>query len=269
MKCIRCGAENPDGAKYCSGCGEPMTVQQDNDFSAERTFAEEPTVNAGFGFREKLLSLLSPWILTLAILETASAVIGLANHDLAIFPILFAIFAWMFYAAGKKGTFDQKSIRRFAAVSRAQYILCLVVVCILGVVGVLAFVAAPFGDNLPENIYTYAEGELEFVEDFGSTAVLIVCGIVFLTIAAVILIFNLCGYKKIHKYLHSLAQSGETDIYAPEKPVQAGKWMLAFGILSAVGALIGGVDIGLISGGCTAAVYIIGYVIVNKLEGKQ
>lgn len=282
MKCPHCYADNPDGAKYCSCCGEPIVVQETHDFSSQ-TFsssqpfsAEQTAENPGFGFRAKLLSLTGPWLLSLAILETVAAAVGLANRDFEIFAILSAVFLWLMYSSAKKGTVDLKNLRRYVAVSRAKYIVMLVAVGLFAVVGVLAIALAPFSDKLPENVFVYAEGELEFLAEYGDNVVLIACGIVLLTVAAVLLVFTLCGYKKIHNYLRSLYISAENDAYTPDNPDQAGKWMIVFGVLNVISALSGGVrsvsgglNIGLISSGCSAAVLFIGYAVLKKLEAKD
>lgn len=30
MKCVNCGSENPEGAKYCNSCGKEVDVRKDN-----------------------------------------------------------------------------------------------------------------------------------------------------------------------------------------------------------------------------------------------
>ena len=94
--------------------------------------------------------------------------------------------------------------------------------------------------------------------------------VVFAIAAGLILVINLLGWRKIHRFAKSVYQSINTYTDGVVYASAAKNWILAFGIIDGVSALTSGSFTSILIGGAGAAASIIAYLLLNKyLTDKQ
>lgn len=275
MKCNNCGYEEDGTFRFCPACGK--------DTAADQMFTPPtPTV------RDKALAMLKDDVfLVLCILETIAVGTGLFSGNLNLLGILFTIFLWMVWAKGRKDQIDIDSMRRISGTIWASYIIDWVLFGLMTFSGILVtalsgVIAASMGeikDLLRELniIYEFDEFEYAFNSflntiDFGSemlAIVIVAIGIVLILAAIVVALVNVLGIGKMHKFAKSLYISAGNNDNSLVSVKGAKVWMLICGICSALTTIdalmnITTFPLAFISNACTAAVYIIAFILVNK-----
>lgn len=275
MKCNNCGYEEDGTFRFCPACGK--------DCGEEQIFTlPTPTV------RDKALAMLKDDVfLVLCILETVAVGTGLFSGNFNLLGVLFTIFLWMAWAKGHKNELDIDSMRRISGTIFAEYVINWVVFGLVTISGILVIalsgvIAASMGEikdlfrelNI---IYEFDEFEYAFNSflntiDLGSemlAIVIVAIGIVLILAAIVVALINVLGVGKMHKFAKSLYISAGNNDNSLVCVKGAKVWMFICGICTALTAIDGLTTItvfpfAFISNACTAAVYIIAFILVNN-----
>lgn len=254
MKCMNCGYDNNENAKFCQGCGSDLTSNR-SPLSGRMLPLLEDTM-----------------FMVLCIVQSVSTLFSLAGGGLPVIGILATVFLWLFFAQGRKGIVHSKHLRCISGTVYASYIIGLVVSCIAAVCGILLVILSFAVDTTGLWDMLYSELGIN-MNNFGKGLLLTakffwVLVFVILVIAAIV---NICltifGTRSIHRFVQSVyknLEDGQTEIV---KCSAAKTWMMVFGVVNAVLALlslISGSVSSFLGTGCMAAVYIMGNMLVNK-----
>ena len=272
MFCKFCGHENDDSSAFCVKCGKPLSAAPENFEAAP------PSLNP---VMEKASSMIRDnMFLIMCILVTVSAGVGLLGGNFSVLTVLFTIFLWLTYSHSKNGFADGENMRRISGTVYASYVISIVVVALLGVVFVVlgGIIALGFAggalnlDNILNSVISEFSLDSDIVFSLASlsavfiSVVLVIC---FIALIAVFIVY-IIGCKKLHGFAKSLYQSVYSGRFELINVTSAKNWLLAFGILKAVGALGSIASFPLfISAGCSAAVYFIASVLVDKYFIKE
>lgn len=261
MKCVKCGFESAEEFKYCSNCGAAV----EDDTSPET----RPEINP---VAERFLTIFNDKLfITICILMTISCAFGIFSGDLNVINILIAIFLWLTYSKARKGVVSVEHLRCVSGSVYANYIIVNVVSGILIVCGFILSVAGSllamsglpldeFIDEIELSIPKYLQIQEEMYKIIG-----LVIGLSFIFAAALLLVVNLLGQRKIHRFAKSVYQAIYTGNPYFENPNAVKNWLMFFGVCSAISAVTSINEIEMfISMGCMAAAEIIASVMVKR-----
>lgn len=274
MKCRNCGFEADGDFKFCPVCGAEAVTEYD---------AYTPPESKTELFKAKLLGMVKDELfMVLCILETISVGAGILGGSFNLFGILFTIFMWLVWSRARSGLLDVASMRRISGTVYATYVIEWVVCGLLAVCGFAMFAISSTIDSYVNEIYsTLAEFDIAYLYDeliailreAGITTnifsiLFIILGIVMVVAAIAIAIVNVFGTRKLHRFAKSLYIGAESEDPVVVSANGAAIWMLICGIFNGLSALGSIGDISMIvsatSGACSAAVYILAYVMVKK-----
>lgn len=254
MRCTKCGYENNGNARFCQGCGSAL--------------AYHPAP-----LTERMLCLFNDSLfLALCILCTVSASLSLLSADVPLIRILMCIFLWLLFSQGKKRITDVNYMRCVSGAIFASYVINWILFCLIALCGmllaILFFVAgtAGLGNRLYWEILPYIGNYAGIFSSFtslylwGISAVLIITAIIGIAL-------NILGRRSIHRFAQSLYKSMEHGQMSLASCSAARTWLLVFGIIHAVLAILdsaNGSTSSFMAGGCLSAAFIIGYVLVGK-----
>ena len=265
MKCPHCEYERDTAFAYCPKCGKPSTR------------VAEPVIACPTGH---ILSFIKDDLfLTICILLTAAVGCSMLSGGFNVIAVLITIFSWLTYAGGKKNIVEHKHIRVISGSVYAHYVIKNILAGIIAFLGVFytIFLSIPalmgglnMDEILKESSISPEFGLLSLipVATIGLLSVFAtVLGFIFIALAIGILIFNIAGRKKIHRFIQSIyksAEAGKENIVGTNK---VGGWLITFAVLYiiiAISSISNGNIFGFITEGCFAAIYIILNVLVTK-----
>ncbi len=230
MKCVSCGFESEQDFAFCTQCG-----------AASHSNEVMPTPEVSNPLLSKTLAALkSPLFLTVCILVTASAAIGLFNDGLPLLHILASVFLWIVFAKSRKDNVHTDGLRNISGVIFADYIVSYVVtgiiflvgLLLMAVVGIAAGSSVMFDEIVNELGLMHAE-YIDLVEIVLSTSgplLFLVCAL----LAAAVFLFNFFGTRKIHRFVQSLYQSLQNGTDAVQSVKETKTWLIVLGIFSAI-----------------------------------
>ena len=270
MYCPNCGSQMMDGTIFCTNCGSPMTPRS--------------MIVRG---NRIIAALRDPLFLIICILWSVATAISTLNAGFFnVTSVLLTVFLWIVYAKAKRGETPQSALRCISGVVYAQYIVNFVLaglVCLLGILLMVVFtVLRAEGMSLSDFnmfIWEYLPEEFWSMGASIATAFFVVIGITLIVAAAGIVVINLLGFRRIHRFAKSVYENAYDDVSLPGAKA-AHIWLLVFGIACAVsiptslfsvllsGSVTGSVDgMGIMSVlvmGCSAAVAILAAILVKK-----
>lgn len=267
MKCNNCGFESERDFEYCMNCGA----------AADKNAVPVEAVSLNPAADKVMNALKDRLFLVICILMTASCVLSL-NGGLPLINILITVFLWLTYADAQKGFASENHLRNISGTVYANYVITNVACGILIVCGVLLGAIFALFANTPEFIseleavlseYDFSEFGINMADipqGFGLIMGWIIA-FVFIAIAAIGLVFNLLGMRKIHRFAKSVYQGIMYQNPNFENPRAAKNWLLFFGIcsaISAVSSLTSGSITSVLTAGCIAASEIIAYILIDK-----
>lgn len=261
MKCSNCGYESQEDFIYCTNCGTAVSGA--------------PAVSLNPVADRVLAALKDKLFLVICILMSAATVLPIiSGGGLPIINILITIFLWLTYAQSTKNYANPDHIRGISGTVYASYIINNVLAVILVVCGFI--VALTFGivadvaelidiiklelNNAGVDLATFGLGE-EIFSIIGWAL-----GFVFVLAGAVMLVFNILGMRKIHRFVKSVYVGILTQNGAFEKPRAARNWLIFFAVCSCISTVsaLGGNIMTLIANGSLAAAEILAIIIINK-----
>lgn len=279
MKCQNCGYEGEGNFKFCPGCGKEIT----NLSGIDPMYTQNaPSV------RDKVLRMLKDDLfLILCILETTAVGVGVLNGNLSLLGVLFTIFLWMAWSKARGDQLDIDSMRRISGTIFAKHVINWVLFGATVLSGILitacAGTIARSTDKIKEMIDSIdMDFELNMIKDaFVTTfegielvpevitAILVGIGILLIIVAIVIALVNIFGTGKLHKFAKTLYISADKDENSLVSLNGARVWLLIYGIYMGISAinnltLIAEMPFAFISSACSAAVYIVAYMLVKK-----
>ena len=235
MKCPHCEYERDTAFLFCPMCGKSSTRE------------EEPIVVCP---TPRILSLIKDNLfLVMCILLTVGVGCSMLSGGLNVIFILITIFAWLTYAGGKKNIVEHKHIRVISGSVYAHYVIKNILAGIIAFLGVFytIFLSIPalmgslnMDEILKESSISPEFGLLSLipVATIGLLSVFAtVLGFIFIALAIGILIFNIAGRKKIHRFIQSIyksAEVGEENIVGTNK---VGGWFITFAVLYIIYAI--------------------------------
>ncbi len=252
MCCANCGAPCVEGDTFCTGCGTAL----------KQNFLLAP--------------LRHPLFLALCILISCGCGLAFISGEFSVISILLTIFFWLTYASAKKGVVSQTHLRSISGTFFASYVVNFVLFGVIALAGVLIFISLLLlGTGSWAASFLEIETDLQKLQDVlaGGVAgmtfisvIAIVLLIVFLVIAAVGIILNILGYRKIHKFAQSLYLNVYSENPILYKPGTVSGWMIAFGIFFGLSALSNlGDDLWLfLENGAYSAAFFVGNAWVRK-----
>lgn len=257
MKCVNCGCNNSENSRFCQSCGSALDSNQ-NSVSVLMFQLVNDNIFMG-----------------LCILISVSLGFALIDGSVSIIRILMTVFLWLIFSKRKNENINFDYYRYISGTIFASYFIKWVVCCLTIVYGliiaVLSFTISTeklwdiFG--IESYMKDFMEG-LEFLADFYLLFVAVI--LIIFAIAGIFL--NVFGWRTIHHFAQSVYKSIECGemIFVEHKTAQT--WMIVFGILNgikAVLALSGGNSISFLDKGCLSAVFIMGGIITNKYFQKM
>lgn len=274
MKCSNCGFENQQNFEYCVNCGTEMPKVQ--SAQTEPVGIEPVSLNPA---ADKVMNALKDsMFLVLCILMSVSCVMSIAIGNVPLLNILITVFLWLTYADASKGFASENHLRSVSGTVYASYVITNVACGILIVCGVLFGAVFGMVANTPEFIselevalgaYDLSEFGVsvsDIPQELWSLSGWIIC-FMFIFIAAIGLVVNVLGMRKIHRFAKSVYQGIMYQNPNFENPRAAKNWLLFFGICSAISAmtsLAGGSVVATLATGCSAAVEIIASILIDK-----
>lgn len=257
MKCVNCGHDNEENARFCQGCGAALETNRNS-------------------LSELMLQLLNDnMFMVLCILLSVSVGFSLITANFSVVNILMTIFLWLVFAQSKEGNSSPKHMRCVSGTIFASYIIQWVLCCIYALTGlfftVLYFMSK---DRLWEAFYSeFGSYFGKYFGVFNSVAdvVLILFSIGLIIMAIVGACLNAFGRRTIHRFAQSLYKNLEYGQANVVKCGAAQAWMIVYGVINALSAalsLSGGNLSTFLEKGCMSTVFIMGSVLVNKYFGK-
>ncbi|MBQ2704893.1 MAG: zinc ribbon domain-containing protein [Clostridia bacterium] len=271
MKCQKCGFEIQEGMGFCSKCGTAITYTS----QPEQPVQSEPSVNIFNPFAERIMSVVQDKLfLTICILMTVSCGCSVLSGSLPdIISILFTIFLWLAFANGQKGVLPTEHLKCVSGTVYANYVIANVVSGIFIVCGIIFLSSFGYASKLGEYyIYELMNKlglSLNLVVDIAQislAAIFLIFGFAFIFAAALMLVFNLLGMKKIHRFVKSAYQSVNSPAPYFENPVGAKNWLMFFGVCSVISSL-SALNSGLlafVASACAGVAGILGSVLIGK-----
>jgi len=277
MKCQKCGSEIQEGMGFCSQCGTPVTysAQPEQPTQPEQPIQYEQPASIFNPFAERILSALQDTsFLTICILMTVACICSIAAESFDIISILITVFLWLTYAKSRNGILPTEHLRCVSGSVYANYVIANVAGGIVLVCGLI--LALTFGSlaNNTEILYELMDElnltlnlDLGFdMAGLGLSFLGVFLGIVFVVAAALILIFNILGMRKIHRLAKSVYQSIDSPAPYFANPVSAKNWLMFFGVCSIISAVSSfGVSLAaVIAAACQGIACIIASVMIGK-----
>ena len=192
-----------------------------------------------------------------------------------ILNILFTVFLWLAFASGRKGVLPTEHLKCVSGTVYANFIISNVASGIFIVCGIIIPISFGTIATLGQD-YIYElmnELGLDFnlnlgvdVAQIGIASIGVIFGFVFIVAAALILIFNLLGMKKIHRFVKSAYQSVNSPAPYFENPVGAKNWLMFFSVCSVISSL-SALNSGLlafVASACAGVAGILGSVLIGK-----
>ncbi len=274
MKCSNCNFETNQDFVYCPNCGAAQNGEP---------FAEPVSLNPA---ADKIFALLKDNLfLAVCILMTVSAAASVISGTIQLFTILIAIFLWCMYSSAEKGFVNENQLRNISGTVYASYIVTNVLAGIFVFLGLIMSAMSSFlsslklSDILDEFSTGFSEFDIDisdFLYDLPQNIMSIigvVLAIMFIFIAAVILVFNILGIRKIHRFIKSVYMGVMYQNPNFEKVNAAKNWILVFAIFGGISALFSLGDSLLLSidnllssvaTGCQSAAMISVYILTDK-----
>ena len=259
MKCTNCGYESDLAYDVCPVCNSRVTP----------TLNPEAPVSP---LAARLKGLFNDTLfLVVCILMTVSVGIGVLNTNFDVIKILYTVFLWLCYVNCRGDIIESRYIRNISGTVYASYVITNVAIGIIAVCGIIVGALMPvvaanieFMDTLKGELSaqlgSYADWIVPLIASSGILLIIVAvvaCGIGF--------VINFLGRRVIHRFIK--AQYVALDC-ATENNADLGAakgWLMAFGILSAVGALSSIGDFAaLLANGSYAAALIIGSVLIGR-----
>lgn len=261
MKCLYCGHETGEDFIYCPNCGKSVD--------------DAPAVSLNPTADKVLCALKDKMFLAICILMSASCVASLLCSSIQIISILLTIFLWITYSQAAEGCADPNNLRRVSGTVYASYVVGNVVAGILIVCGLVVAAAIGFMkdySDLIDNIYfelNNAPIDLDAIDitaEFISTMGWVI-GLMFVAIGVLVLVMNILGIRKIHRFVKSIYQGILCQNPNFENPRAAKNWIIVFAVLSSVSVVfsINDLDaVGLVANGTLIAAEIISAIMIDK-----
>lgn len=258
MKCTNCGFESFDTFGYCPQCGTAAPI------------GEPVSLNP---VADKVVTALKDNLfLAICILMSAATVFSISANSINIIYILITVFLWLTYAGGRKGIADNNQLRNVSGCVYAYYIIMNVVSIILIVCGGILTLILGLFVNTPELMEELTLELDTLYPEYASVVLGIVSvaawiiGVVFAVIGVGILLINLFGMGKIHRFIKSVHEGIPTQNPNFANPNAAKGWLIFFGVCSGISTLTS-LTVNLtsaLSSGCSAAVMILSAILINK-----
>ncbi|MBQ8740755.1 MAG: zinc ribbon domain-containing protein [Clostridia bacterium] len=274
MNCKNCGFEYGEQYDYCPNCGTPKADKQPT--GEQPTMPEPVSLNPA---ADRIMNALKDsMFLVLCILMSVSCVMSIAAGSLPLINILITVFLWLTYADASKGFVNENHLRSVSGTVYASYVITNVACVMLIVGGVLFGAVFGFITSTPEfiseleaalSVYDFSEFNInisDIPQELWSLSGWIL-GFMFIFIAAIGLVINILGMRKIHRFAKSVYQGIMFQKSELEKPRAAKNWLLFFGICSAISAmtsLAGGGIVATLATGSSAASAIIASILIDK-----
>ena len=232
MKCNNCGFEYDDSLRVCPNC-EPSL--------------QPAAISLNPAADKVCAAITDSLFLVMCILMSASCLFGLLAGGLPILNILFTIFMWLTYAQAHKGILDSTHLRSLSGTTFAVYVINYVVAGCVAFVGIMIAFALSVISQTPDLLDeiksaaeledpVFAEQAMNIITNYGALIGVIV-GVVIIVIAAIMIVLNILGYNKVHKFAKSVYQSIDMNTIGFQNAKTAKVWLYiiaAFTIVSAI-----------------------------------
>lgn len=257
MKCMNCGYDNAENAGVCQGCGSALAVEQRS-------------------LPKRMLGLLNDNIfMILCILYSVSIGFSLVSGNVSVVRILTAIFLWMVFSKSKNGAIPSNSVSYISGTIFASYVIQLVLCCIVGLCGLLLVILTSTMDTtrlwnmIYPGIRPFIGADLGHFTELAKFKLFLISAALIL-FAVIGLCINVFGWRRIHRFVQSIYKSLERGQINLVRCGAAQVWMMVFGMLYAISAvivLIWGSLNSFFENACLSAVFIMGRVLVRKYFG--
>ena len=241
MKCNNCGFEHEEAKNFCPKCGNSLTYE----VISLNPMADRVSVIFKSGM-----------FLTICILLTAGSVFSLlSGGGIPVFPILYSIFLWLCYAQGKKGFTDQTHLRSISGTTFAYYIVEYVAAGLLVLCGLLCMLGTSAVSE--ELIYLLeAEGLISSELPYNMLGLLcVILSVILLMSAVAVILINVFGVRKIHKFIQSVYKSIEYNQNQIVCAKTARTWLIIFGSFGIASAFLSLLSLSTISAAYTLTSY--------------
>ncbi|MBO7217223.1 MAG: zinc ribbon domain-containing protein [Clostridia bacterium] len=264
MKCAFCGFESETDFAFCPSCGKEVRLE-----SLDVAKNSNPAASL-------LLSVINDKLFfVLCVLLTVGSGFALISGNVNVISILATVFAWIVYTSAKNSNIaDAKNLRCLSGTVYANYIItnisaviffvCAVIILLLS--AVVSSNSAQFISELSDLLKDEFPSFLGEYSEMLLSVFSIILGILFIVVAAVVLIFNIFGLRNIHKFVKSAYICAETGVMNFEKCKTASTWLTVYGVLGYISALsaLEGSLLGFISSVSLATVQIIAGMLIKK-----
>lgn len=261
MKCNNCGFEYEDSLRVCPNC-EPNTMPV--------TISLNPAA-------DKVSAAITDGLfLVMCILMSASCLFGLLVGGLPTLNILFTIFMWLTYAQARKGILDSTHLRSLSGTTFAMYVINYVAAGLVALSGfMLAFVLSVLVQSPVslEEVTSLIEIKNPVISQFVTNLIIKfggLIGFVIVIIAVLMIVLNILGYNKIHKFAKSVYQSIDMNTIGFQNAKTAKVWLYIIATYTVVLGVFNMQDTDykslsyLISDVCTALTAIFAGVLIGK-----
>lgn len=267
MKCSNCNFETNQDFVYCPNCGAAAHTEPS---------PEPVSLNPA---ADKIFALLKDNLfLVVCILMTVAAAASVISGTIPLFTILIAIFLWCTYSSAEKGFVNENQLRNISGTVYASYIVTNVLAGIFVFLGLIMSAMSSFlsslklSDILNQLSLEFSEFDIDisdFLYDLPQnimSVIGVVLAIMFIFIAAVILVFNILGIRKIHRFIKSVYMGVMYQNPNFEKVNAAKNWILVFAIFTGISALFSLTSslLAFASSGCQSAAMISVYILIDK-----
>ena len=258
MRCNDCSFEQEQIFSYCPRCGSgPQPAEVCENYAAATI----------------LPALKDTLFLLICILISASCILSMSAGNLPLLNILLSVFLWLTYAQSCKDIADPKHLRCVSGTIYANYVITYVVAgffAVLGIIIAFAFqmllsdtaLLNTFLDSFAE-LDDYTANLITSLSAIGSTALIII----FLLLAAIIIVLNIFSMRYIHRFAKSVYQSIQKGVLELKHVNGAQTWLFIFGAFSGLSALTELIDSGLdasLSNAASCAACILAGVLIRK-----
>jgi hypothetical protein len=261
MKCNNCGFEYEDSLRVCPNCesNSQLAVISLNP-AADKVSA---AITDGL-------------FLVMCILMSASCIFGLLVGRIPTLNILFTIFMWLAYAQARKGILDSTHLRSLSGTTFAMYVINYVAAGLVALAGfMIAFVLSVLVQSPVslEEVTSLIEIENPVISQFVTNIIIKfggLIGFVIVIIAVLMIVINILGYNKIHKFAKSVYQSIDMNTIGFQNAKTTKIWLYIIAAYTLVSGVYNmqGTDYEslsyLISDVCTALTAIFAGVLIGK-----